>query len=166
MALDTSAVSGVDKDIYDALISLGWDSDVIINGLFDEKEFYKRVALYLLQSTKIGAFLYGDGTDNYVFNSGSKTISGLSDYALLAIKPNSAATWMLAYNNNNAVRGSGATSTGSDIQLFSCNLTRSGNTLTYGSCGWTYANGNNTYHSIANGIACIIGILPIVGGNV
>ena len=30
MALDTTATSGVDKEIYDALVSLGWDSDVIV----------------------------------------------------------------------------------------------------------------------------------------
>ena len=30
MALDTTAQSGVDKEIYDALVNLGWDSDVII----------------------------------------------------------------------------------------------------------------------------------------
>ena len=30
MALDTSATSGTDKEIYDALVSLGWDSDVIV----------------------------------------------------------------------------------------------------------------------------------------
>jgi len=30
MELDTSATSGTDKDVYDALVSLGWDSDVII----------------------------------------------------------------------------------------------------------------------------------------
>lgn len=29
IALDTSATSGVDKEIYDALVALGWDSDVI-----------------------------------------------------------------------------------------------------------------------------------------
>lgn len=30
MALDTTATSGTDKDIYDALVALGWDSDVIV----------------------------------------------------------------------------------------------------------------------------------------
>ena len=30
LALDTSATSGTDKDVYDALVSLGWDSDVIV----------------------------------------------------------------------------------------------------------------------------------------
>ena len=30
MALDTTATSGTDKEIYDALVSLGWDSDVIV----------------------------------------------------------------------------------------------------------------------------------------
>lgn len=30
IALDTLATSGVDKEIYDALVKLGWDSDVII----------------------------------------------------------------------------------------------------------------------------------------
>ena len=30
LALDTSAQSGTDKDIYDALVALGWDSDVIV----------------------------------------------------------------------------------------------------------------------------------------
>ena len=28
--LDTTATSGTDKEIYDALVSLGWDSDVIV----------------------------------------------------------------------------------------------------------------------------------------
>lgn len=30
IALDTTATSGTDKEIYDALVSLGWDSDVIV----------------------------------------------------------------------------------------------------------------------------------------
>jgi len=30
LALDTTATSGNDKDIYDALVSLSWDSDVIV----------------------------------------------------------------------------------------------------------------------------------------
>ena len=30
LALDTSATSGTDKEIYDALVSLGWDSEVIV----------------------------------------------------------------------------------------------------------------------------------------
>jgi len=30
LALDTAATSGTDKEIYDALVSLGWDSDVIV----------------------------------------------------------------------------------------------------------------------------------------
>lgn len=30
MALDTTATSGTDKEIYDALVNLGWDSDVIV----------------------------------------------------------------------------------------------------------------------------------------
>lgn len=30
MALDTTATSGTDKEIYDALVSLGWDSDCIV----------------------------------------------------------------------------------------------------------------------------------------
>lgn len=30
MALDTTATSGTDKEIYDALVSLGWDSDVLV----------------------------------------------------------------------------------------------------------------------------------------
>ena len=30
MALDTTATSGTDKEIYDALVSLGWDLDVIV----------------------------------------------------------------------------------------------------------------------------------------
>ena len=29
MVFDTSATSGTDKEIYDALVALGWDSDVI-----------------------------------------------------------------------------------------------------------------------------------------
>lgn len=30
LPLDTSAISGTDKEIYDALVDLGWDSDVIV----------------------------------------------------------------------------------------------------------------------------------------
>lgn len=30
MAIDTTATSGTDKEIYDALVDLGWDSDVIV----------------------------------------------------------------------------------------------------------------------------------------
>jgi len=30
LALDTEAVSGTDKEIYDALVALGWDDDVIV----------------------------------------------------------------------------------------------------------------------------------------
>ena len=30
VALDTTATEGTDKEIYDALVSLGWDSDVIV----------------------------------------------------------------------------------------------------------------------------------------
>lgn len=37
-ALDTSAQSGVDKEIYDALDLLGWDLNVIVQGMLDGKK--------------------------------------------------------------------------------------------------------------------------------
>lgn len=132
--------------------------------MLDMKKFYQKVALYLLQLSKVGVFLYGDGTDNYQFKSGTKNIKGLSNYALLAIKPYGAATWLLASNTTNVVRGCGGVSTGSNIQLFACSFARSGDDLTYLSSGWTYPNGNNAYNNNSNGVACIIGLIPIVGG--
>lgn len=133
--------------------------------MLNMKKLSTKILLYLMKLLKIGTYLYGDGTDNYQFKSGTKTIKGLSDYALLAIKPYGAATWMLANNNSNVVRGCGAVSSGSNIQLFACSFSRSGDNLTYLSCGWTYPNGSNAYNNNSNGIACIVGLIPYFSGG-